>query len=83
MPQTVRLLAFAGARDAIGAHEIEVPLEACCTSAALLSKLCEAFPRLSPHRQSLRLAINGSYALADDLVRSGDEVAIIPPVSGG
>lgn len=83
MTSDLRLLAFAGARDAIGAAETTFPLDAPCTVADLLARVCEAYPRLAPHRRSIRLAVNGQYAGSHDRVSAGDEVAIIPPVAGG
>lgn len=83
MPNVVRLLAFAGARDVIGAAEVDVSLEERCTVAEFFERICERFPALVPYRGSLRLAVNGSYASNKDYVTAGDEVAIIPPVAGG
>ena len=83
MGDTVKMLAFAGARDVLGAGELAFPLEAPCTAAELLAAVCARFPALEPYRRSIRVAINGTYAGWDDLVRVGDEVALIPPVAGG
>ena len=79
----VRMLAFAGARDVLGAAEVEMPLPAPCSAAELLERICQRWPALAPYRRSLRLAVNGSYASGGELVRGGDEVALIPPVAGG
>ena len=79
----IRVLAFAGARDAIGHDSFELELEAPTTARALRDRICKAHERLAPYASSLRLAINGSYAEWNDLVHDGDEVAIIPPVAGG
>lgn len=83
MKERVKLLAFAGARDAIGAAELAFELPGPCTAAQLLGLVCEAHPALSPYRRALRVAINGTYARDDERVADGDEVALIPPVSGG
>jgi molybdopterin synthase catalytic subunit/molybdopterin synthase sulfur carrier subunit len=83
MSASIRLLAFAGARDVVGAAEVAFELDAPCTAAELLDRLCARFPGLAPHRRALRLAVNGTYAAWTDEVRAGDEVAIIPPVAGG
>ena len=83
MRSGVRMLAFAGAREVVGAAELDLPLEAPCTAAELLEAVCARFPGLVPYRDSIRLAVNGTYALASDPVRAGDEVALIPPVAGG
>ncbi len=83
MTGKVRLLAFAGARDVIGRGELEIPIAATCSVEELLGQLCARFPALAPHRESLRLAVNGVYVGPADPVASGDEVALIPPVAGG
>jgi molybdopterin synthase sulfur carrier subunit len=80
---SVKVLAFAGAREAIGQGELDLALDSPTTARALLDRLCAEHPRLAPFASSLRLAINGTYAAWDDPVHDGDEVAIIPPVAGG
>lgn len=80
---SVRVLAFAGARDAIGQAELSLTLEAPTTARALLERLCREHPRLAPYASALRLAVNGTYAAWDDPIADGDEVAVIPPVAGG
>ncbi len=79
MRVTVR--AFAGAREILGASRtIEVPDGA--TVAGLWGRLCADFPALSDF--PLRgLAVNREYVDPDTVVTDGDEVAVIPPVSGG
>ena len=83
MDKSVRMLAFAGARDAIGAAEVALSLEAPCTAAELLGEVCRRWPALAPYRGCLRIAVNGAYAAASDPITFGDEVALIPPVAGG
>ena len=83
MDHTVKMLAFAGARDVLGAGEIAFPLAAPCTAAELLAAVCARWPALEPYRRSIRVAVNGTYAAREDRVAPGDEVALIPPVAGG
>ncbi len=83
MAQVVKVLAFAGAADVVGAAEVNVELAEACTAAELMERICARFPGLGPHRRSLRMAINGVYAAEAELVRPGDEIALIPPVAGG
>lgn len=83
MSGLVKVLAFAGARDVLGAAEIDLDLASAATVAQLLDRLCVRFPALAPHRASLRVAVNKRYARDDDRVSPGDEIAIIPPVAGG
>ena len=79
----MRLLAFAGARDVLGTGELTFPLEAPCSAAELLAEVCRRYPALDPWKRSLRIAVNGTYASAEDRIAFGDEVALIPPVAGG
>jgi molybdopterin converting factor subunit 1 len=80
---SVTVLAFAGARDAIGAGSLELSLTEPTTARGLLDRLCREHLALAPYASSLRVAVNGAYAAWDDPIRDGDEVAIIPPVAGG
>ena len=77
------MLAFAGARDVVGAAELDLPLDGAGTARELLDRVCARWPGLEPWRGALRVAVNGAYAAHDDPVRAGDEVALIPPVAGG
>ncbi len=79
----LQVLAFAGARDVIGAASVFVDVEDGLTAAALLAVLCDRYPGLGAYRGSIRVAVNGCYALGDERITSGDEVALIPPVAGG
>ena len=45
--------------------------------------LARRHPDLVPMRDTLAFAINGEYARGDAGVSPGDEVAVLPPVSGG
>lgn len=83
MPGSIRLLTFAGARDVVGASEVDVALDGPCSAAELLDRVCVLYPGLVPYRKALRLAVNGSYVAWGDPVVAGDEVALIPPVAGG
>lgn len=83
MSDTVRLLAFAGARDVLGAAEVAFALAAPCTAGELLEHVCARYPGLVPYKRALRLAVNGSYVSWSDPIAPGDEVALIPPVAGG
>ena len=83
MAAAVKLLAFAGTRDVIGSAELRFEIRDTATVGELMDEICLRFPALRPHRGSVRLAVNGSYAQSDDPVADGDEVALIPPVAGG
>ena len=46
-------------------------------------ELAGEFPELVPYERSISSAVNADYARMDDVVRDGDEIAFLPPVSGG
>ena len=82
-PVRIRVRLFAMQRETAGMRElrVEVPLGATVDDA--WSAVVEVVPALAPGRASLRFAVNGSYADPDTALNDGDEVACIPPVSGG
>jgi molybdopterin synthase catalytic subunit/molybdopterin converting factor small subunit len=53
------------------------------TVADAWSALAARYPALEPHREYVRAARNGEYAAGDVVLADGDEVAFLPPVSGG
>lgn len=79
----VRVRLFARLRDLTGAAELarEVPPRA--DLAAVWSDLVRDFPALEPYTSSISGAVNAEYARMDAPVADGDEVAFLPPVSGG
>lgn len=79
---TVKVLLFGAAADLAGTRRIEVPTDA-TTLDELWPLLAERCPDLAPMRTNLAFAVNEEYARGDDPVRPGDEVAVLPPVSGG
>ena len=53
------------------------------TICAVWRELAGEFPDLAPYERSVSSAVNADYARMDDVVRDGDEIAFLPPVSGG
>ncbi len=76
------LLAFGIAKDITGKRFSQIEMPDNCTVAQLRSVLAEQYPVLSD-LAALRFAINSEYAQEGDTLKDGDEVALIPPVSGG
>jgi molybdopterin converting factor subunit 1 len=79
----MRVLFFAQLKDATGCDSVELAPSSPLTAGQLWALLLEKFPKLSAHRPQVRLSRNWEYAAADTLYSNGDEVALIPPVSGG
>ena len=78
----INILTFGIARDICGGTSILVELPENATAGELKQHLTEQFPRLAG-LSSLLVAVNEEFADTDTLIQAGDEVAIIPPVSGG
>ena len=79
----VRIRLFALQRELAGTREIALDLPAGATVEAGWQALVERHPVLAPGRSSTRFARNGAYADSTDALADGDELAFIPPVSGG
>ena len=79
----VRVLFFGAARDAAGQAEASLSLQPPTNAASAFAQVVAAFPALNRFGRSLLFAINEEYAQSDHEVRSGDELAVFPPVSGG
>jgi len=77
----VNVLAFGIAKDIFGGSTIALDLPGNKTS-DLKAILEHQFPRLKLLR-SYMIAVNNEYALDGHLISETDEIAIIPPVSGG
>jgi molybdopterin converting factor subunit 1 len=82
MNAPVSVLLFGIARDLVGQSAITCSLPKQARVSDLLAQLHEQHPALAGIK-SLLVARNGEYADADVLISSTDEIAIIPPVSGG
>ena len=81
MRVTVKL--FARLRDIAGTPELTRELAPGATIGAVWKGLAGEFPELAQYERSISSALNADYARMDAVVRDGDEVAFLPPVSGG
>jgi molybdopterin converting factor subunit 1 len=81
MRVTVRL--FARLREIAGAAEMAREVPPGATIGGIWRELATEFPALEPYGRSISSAINADYARMDTELRDGDEVAFLPPVSGG
>lgn len=83
VPTTIRVTVrcFAAVREALGQDLLAIDLPAGSTTAALRERLVARSPLLA--RLPVAYAVNRSYAGPDSVLADGDEVALIPPISGG
>ena len=78
----VRVVLFAKPRELVGTPNVELALPAGATAADAWRQLSDRYA-LGPLPRAFRCAVNSEYAQWDDRLTEGDELAIIPPVSGG
>jgi molybdopterin converting factor subunit 1 len=79
----IRLRCFASVKDLVGQREVLLELPDGMTAGDLLRHVTAEYPSLSRLASSLRLAVNQEYVESGRALADGDEVALIPPVSGG
>jgi molybdopterin converting factor subunit 1 len=79
----IEVLLFGAAADRAGTRKVQLKVESDSTLSEVWPLLAERYPDLSPMRDTLAFAVNGEYATLDEPVGPGDEVAVLPPVSGG
>ncbi len=81
MELTVRFFALYRERAKRNACSVELPEGA--TVNDLTSEMRRQFPMLAPPEVKIVVAVNADYAEPETVLRQGDDVCLIPPVSGG
>lgn len=79
---SVKVLLFGAAADVAGTRQVEISVES-ATVEEIWPLITSRHPGLESMRDSLAFAVNDEYASPDTLVSEGDELAVLPPVSGG
>ena len=79
----VRLKCFAWAREVTGEEEIALEIPDGGTVADLRERLAERFPVFAGRMESIAVSVNQEFAGDSLSLSPGDEVALIPPISGG
>ena len=79
----VKLLFFASLKDIAGRRELEMELDDASTLQQVTEKLASLYPEIGLMQNSVRIAINQEFADEDSSLNNGDEIAFLPPMSGG
>ncbi|EST53151.1 molybdopterin converting factor [Brevibacillus panacihumi W25] len=80
---TITILLFAGLAERANQREIQLTLPEQATVRDLLQAAAEQYPALSPLLGSCFVSLNHEYAAPDHVIQASDEIALLPPVSGG
>lgn len=78
----VKVLTFGIARDIVGKNSVEIELPDKATALDLKKFFLEKYPAFAALNY-LQVAVNQEFASDEQLIGAGDELALIPPVSGG
>lgn len=79
----IKVKFFASYKEVLGKEEIELELEENSNISHLLDILRNDYPKLGNLMETLVVSVNLEYAEYDRKLKEGDEVALLPPVSGG
>jgi len=80
---TVRVLFFAALRERLQRAETSLDLSDGATVAEMWASLCKQYSGLADLRGPVSFAVNREYVGKEHHLAPGDEVALLPPVSGG
>ena len=83
MAMHVQVRFFASIREKLRRSEATCAVPDGATVDQLLQQLCGEYPALAAVRRAVRVAVNQEYVDLDHRLSDNDEVALIPPVSGG
>jgi len=78
---TVRFFAILKDRAGVPEMSLDLPLDA--TVSVAVAMISERFPAIKSDLKRTALALNRSYEKPETILHDGDELALIPPVSGG
>lgn len=79
----LRIKLFAGLREHVGAEHLALSVPAGTTVEGLKALIRREVPALAPYLEATRVAVNLAFAAGTQTIAPTDEVALIPPVSGG
>lgn len=81
IPITIKL--FAVYQEAYGVPELSWEVRPQTPVSAVLDRIITEYPHLAPWQPLTRFGVNLQFVEGDTILESGDEVVLIPPVSGG
>jgi len=83
MKQSLSIKLFASLRQAMNSDEMQIDIDNETTVLQMKKIIFETFPNLKKSNIPFFVAVNHKYAADSDVISLNDEIALIPPVSGG
>ncbi|MCL1467325.1 MoaD/ThiS family protein [Argonema galeatum] len=80
---TIALKLFAAYQEAYGVPDLVLEFPASTPVVTVLDRLIAEHPELAQWRNITRFGVNLQFVESDTVLQNGDEVVLIPPVSGG
>ena len=80
---SINLKLFAAYQEALGCPDVSMTLPEGTTVKEVCDLICTEHPELKQWQELTRFGINLQFVDADTVLNDGDEVVLIPPVSGG
>ena len=80
---SIRVLFFASLADIVDGRECSVESTEVTDVISVFNRFAAEFPAMETHRASILFALNSEFTRPEAPVRDGDEIAFLPPVSGG
>lgn len=80
---TITVKLFAAYQEAYGVPELILEVPPQTTVSAILDQLITKHPELNQWRNLTRFGVNLQFVEPENILQNGDEVVLIPPVSGG
>ena len=78
----ITVLFFANLREKVKQDQIELELQGLSVGDTM-NQLKAMFPNIQPNLEHVHIALNEEYCTNDTVLKEGDTLALIPPVSGG
>lgn len=79
----IQVLFFASCREKTGISKLELELMQMATTRTMMAVLLGKYPELEEITAALKIAVNKKYITEETALAEGDEVALLPPISGG
>ena len=79
----IKVMLFASFREIVGSSSLLLTVEAGSTTSTIFEQLCESYPPLRDGADQISVAVNKAYITEPLTLKDGDEVAFLPPISGG